>query len=343
MSKMENRVVLVTGGAGYIGSHACVELINAGYSVVVLDNFSNSSPRSLERVEIVTGKKLTFAHGDVRDQPFIESILREFKCEAVIHLAGLKSVGESIDKPLLYYEYNVVGTHSLLASMQNCGVKTLVFSSSATVYGTPQNLPIDENHPLCPTTPYGRTKLMAEEMLRDLHYSDSGWCIAILRYFNPVGAHESGLIGEDPRGIPNNLMPYVAQVAVKRRAYVNIWGNNYQTHDGTGVRDFIHVMDLASGHVNALRSLNTSKCFSVNLGTGVGYSVLDVVAAFERVSGRHIPYQISPRRPGDVAASYSNPKQAEALLGWKAKRDLDMMCADHWRWQEGNPTGYISA
>lgn len=340
MNDLEISNVLVTGGAGYIGSHTCVDLINAGYGVIVLDNLSNSSSRSLERVEIITGKKVTLVRGDILNQELIESVLRQFNCRAVIHFAGLKSVGESFTKPLAYYDNNFVGTHRLLASMQNCGVKTLVFSSSATVYGDPQQLPIAENHPLSATNPYGKTKLMIEEMLRDLHGSNLDWSIAILRYFNPVGAHESGLIGEDPRGIPNNLMPYVAQVAAKKRDYLSIWGNDYATHDGTGVRDFIHVADIASGHVKALHALNKPRCFSVNLGTGVGYSVLDVVAAFERASGRHIPYRIYPRRPGDVAASYSNAKLAEELLGWKAKRDLDIMCKDHWRWQKNNPEGY---
>lgn len=341
MNGLKSNTVLVTGGAGYIGSHACVELINAGYGVVVIDNLSNSSPKSLERVEIITGQKVILVRGDIRDEVLIGSVLRQFSCKAVIHFAGLKSVGESFGRPLEYYENNVVGTQRLLASMQRCGVKKLVFSSSATVYGNPQQLPITETHPLSATNPYGRTKLMVEEMLRDLYGSDLDWSIAILRYFNPAGAHESGLIGEDPRGVPSNLMPYVAQVAVKRRDYLNVWGNDYATHDGTGVRDFIHVEDLASGHVKALQALNTPKCFSVNLGTGVGYSVLDVVTAFARVSGRSIPYQISSRRPGDVAISYSNPKQAEKLLGWKAKRDLQIMCKDHWRWQERNPEGYV--
>ncbi len=339
---MSNKsTVLVTGGAGYIGSHACVELLNEGYDVVVFDNFSNSHPEALRRVEQITGRKVTLVRGDIRDQEAIEAVLLQSECDAVLHFAGLKAVGESVEKPLVYYDNNVVGTHRLLASMQNCGVETLVFSSSATVYGEPQRLPLTENHPLSATNPYGRSKLIIEDMLRDLWRANSSWRIAILRYFNPVGAHESGLIGEDPQGIPNNLMPYVAQVAVGQREYLNVWGSDYPTHDGTGVRDYIHVVDLALGHLKALQRLHQPQCAAVNLGTGVGYSVLDIVGAFESASERSVPYQLSPRRAGDVAACYADPRLAAQLLGWRAERDLAAMCKDHWRWQKHNPQGYV--
>lgn len=333
--------ILVTGGAGYIGSHTCVELLLAGHEVVVLDIFSNSHPEALKRVEQIAGRKLRFFEGDIRDQATIEATLRQHVCTAVIHFAGLKAVGESVEKPLAYYDNNVIGTHCLLAAMQNCGVETLVFSSSATVYGEPERLPLTEDHPLSATNPYGRSKLIIEDMLRDLWKANSGWRIAILRYFNPVSAHESGQIGEDPQGIPNNLMPYVAQVAVGRREYLNVWGSDYPTNDGTGVRDYIHVVDLALGHLKALQRLDNPQCVAVNLGTGVGYSVLDVVKAFESASGQRVPHRLSPRRPGDVAACYADPALAEQLLGWKAERDLVPMCEDHWRWQKQNSQGYI--
>lgn len=332
--------IFVTGGAGYIGSHTCLELLKAGHEVVVFDNLSNSSPEALKRVEQITGRKLNFVEGDIRDQDAIEAALRQYQCEAIIHFAGLKAVGESVEKPLTYYDNNVVGTHRLLAAMQNCGVFTLVFSSSATVYGEPQRLPLTEDHPLSATNPYGRSKLIIEDMLRDLYQANRHWRIAILRYFNPVGAHESGLIGEDPRGIPNNLMPYVAQVAVGRREFLNVWGGDYPTHDGTGVRDYIHVVDLALGHLKALDRLVQPQCVAFNLGTGIGYSVLDVVKAFESASEHPVPYQLSPRRSGDVAACYADPRFAAQLLGWKAERDLVAMCKDHWRWQKHNPQGY---
>lgn len=332
--------ILVTGGAGYIGSHTCVELLRAGHEVVVFDNFSNSHPEVLNRVEQITGRKPMLVQGDIRDHAAIESALRQHQCQAVIHFAGLKAVGESVEKPLLYYDNNVIGTHRLLAAMENCCVYKLVFSSSATVYGEPQRLPLSEDHPLSATNPYGRSKLVVEDMLRDVYHAQTDWRIAILRYFNPVGAHESGLIGEDPQGTPNNLMPYVAQVAVGRREYLNIWGNDYPTHDGTGVRDYIHVVDLALGHLKALEALDRPQCIEINLGTGIGYSVLDVVNAFETASSLPIPYQIAPRRPGDVAACYANPRLAMQLLGWKAERDLTAMCQDHWRWQKQNPRGY---
>lgn len=333
-------MILVTGGAGYIGSHTCVELLNTGQEVVVIDNFSNSHPESLKRVEAITGKKVQLVEGDIRDQAALEDALRRFGCTAVIHFAGLKAVGESVEKPLDYYDNNVIGTHRLLKAMGNCGVKTLVFSSSATVYGEPQRLPLTEDHPLSATNPYGRTKLVIEDMLRDLFRSDPSWQIGILRYFNPVGAHVSGLIGEDPQGIPNNLMPFVAQVAVGRREQLKVWGCDYPTPDGTGVRDYIHVVDLAIGHLKALERLREPQCFEVNLGTGIGYSVLDVVKAFEKASGRPVPYELAPRRAGDVAACYADPAFAAELLGWRAERGIDAMCVDAWRWQSGNPNGF---
>ncbi|MBS1141863.1 MAG: UDP-galactose 4-epimerase [Proteobacteria bacterium] len=333
-------MILVTGGAGYIGSHTCVELLKSGQDVVVFDNFSNSHPESIRRVETITGQKVVVVEGDIRDQAAIEAVMRRYDCQSVIHFAGLKAVGESVEKPLEYYDNNVVGTHRLLQAMGNCGVKTLVFSSSATVYGEPQFLPLTEQHPLSATNPYGRTKLIIEDMLRDLYRSDSSWRIGILRYFNPVGAHESGLIGEDPQGIPNNLMPFVAQVAIGRRGCLKVWGSDYPTPDGTGVRDYIHVVDLALGHLKALDRLLAPQCFEVNLGTGTGYSVLDVVKAFERASGNPVRYELAPRRPGDVATCYADPAFAVALLEWQAERGLDAMCADAWRWQSNNPAGY---
>ncbi len=337
-------MILVTGGAGYIGSHTCVELLTAGHEVTVFDNFSNSQPEALARVERITGKKPGLIEGDIRDRAALAAALHRSGASAVIHFAGLKAVGESVQNPLAYYDNNVVGTLRLLEAMTECGVKTLVFSSSATVYGEPQRLPLTEDHPLSATNPYGQTKLTIETMLRDLFRSDAAWRIAILRYFNPVGAHESGLIGEDPQGTPNNLLPFVAQVAVGRRAFLNVWGNDYATPDGTGVRDYIHVVDLALGHLKALQRLQQqAQCLSVNLGTGVGYSVLEMVRAFEQASGQPVPCQVAPRRAGDVAACYADPALALALLGWRAERGLDAMCADAWRWQSGNPNGYALA
>lgn len=333
-------MILVTGGAGYIGSHTCVELLNSGQEVVVFDNFCNSHPESIKRVETITGKKIAVVKGDIRDQAAVEAALRQYECQSVIHFAGLKAVGESVEKPLEYYDNNVIGTHRLLQAMGNCGVKTLVFSSSATVYGDPQRLPLTEDHPLSATNPYGRTKLVIEEMLRDLFRSDSSWRIGILRYFNPVGAHESGMIGEDPQGIPNNLMPFVAQVAVGRRERLNVWGSDYPTPDGTGVRDYIHVVDLAVGHLKALKRLREPQCFEVNLGTGTGYSVLDVVKSFEKASGCPVPYDLCARRPGDVASCYADPAFAAQLLEWRAERSLETMCVDAWRWQSNNPNGF---
>jgi UDP-glucose 4-epimerase len=337
---MMNMTILVTGGAGYIGSHTCVELLNAGHQVVVYDNFSNSHPEALRRVEEITGKSLAVVRGDIRDQAALEAALQRHGCDSVIHFAGLKAVGESVEKPLEYYDNNVVGTLCLLRAMKGAGVKTLVFSSSATVYGEPQRLPLSEDHPLSATNPYGRTKLIIEEILRDLSFANSDWRIAILRYFNPVGAHESGLIGEDPQGLPNNLMPFVAQVAVGKRERLNVWGGDYATHDGTGVRDYIHVVDLALGHLKALERLGEAGCFALNLGTGNGYSVLDVLQAFEKACGRAVPYEIATRRAGDVAACYADPSFALRRLDWKATRNLDDMCRDAWNWQQKNPKGY---
>ncbi|MBS0156075.1 MAG: UDP-glucose 4-epimerase GalE [Nitrospira sp.] len=337
-------MIFVTGGAGYIGSHTCVELLQAGYDLTVFDNFSNSHPESLERIQRIAGKQLRFIHGDIRDRAALVTALRDSGAQAVIHFAGLKAVGESVQQPLSYYDNNVVGSLRLLETMGLCGVKTLVFSSSATVYGAPQRLPLTEDHPLSTTNPYGQTKLTVEHILRDVQHSDASWRIGILRYFNPVGAHASGLIGEDPQGTPNNLMPFVAQVAVGRRPHLNVFGNDYPTSDGTGVRDYIHVVDLAIGHLKALETLERAKhqteCLTVNLGTGTGYSVLEIVRAFEQTCGKPVMYKIAPRRPGDVAACYADPSKAIALLGWQAKRSLADMCADTWKWQSLNPHGY---
>jgi UDP-glucose 4-epimerase len=335
--------IFVTGGAGYIGSHTCVELLNAGYTVTAFDNYCNSRREALNRVERITGKRLTRVQGDVRDHNEITTALRASGATAVIHFAGLKAVGESAQIPLHYYDNNVVGTLRLLEAMQVCEIKTLVFSSSATVYGDPQRLPLTEDHALSATNPYGRTKLVVEDMLRDAFAADASWRFGVLRYFNPVGAHPSGLIGEDPQGVPNNLLPFVAQVAVGRREFLNVWGNDYATPDGTGVRDYIHVVDLAKGHLCALEALKraaSGQCTAINLGTGVGYSVLDMVKAFEKASGRAVPYQVKPRRAGDIAACYADPQLAHYLLGWRSERDLQAMCADAWRWQSMNPQGF---
>lgn len=330
--------IFVTGGAGYIGSHTCVELLQNGHNVVVYDNLSNSSVEALKRVETITGKLITFIIGDIRDESSLTQAMQG--CDAVIHFAGLKAVGESVAKPLEYYDNNVQGTLCLLRSMQTNSIKTLVFSSSATVYGDPESLPLREDHPLRTTNPYGQTKLVIEDILRDLYRSDNTWQIMILRYFNPVGAHESGLIGEDPQDIPNNLMPFIAQVAIGRRENLNIFGEDYPTHDGTGVRDYIHVVDLAHGHLKALEALTSPQCTAINLGTGIGYSVLDVVNAFSKASQQSIPYIIAPRREGDIAACYADPSKANTAIGWSAKRNLDQMCNDAWNFQSKNPTGY---
>ncbi len=333
--------VLVTGGAGYIGSHTCVELLNAGHEVIVVDNLYNSKEEALNRVRKITGKDLTFLKLDLLDFAPLDKAFKEFAPDAVIHFAGLKAVGESVRIPMRYYDNNITGTLNLTRAMAANHCKNLVFSSSATVYGDPASVPITEDFPLSATNPYGRTKLFIEYILRDIHRADDAWNIALLRYFNPVGAHESGTIGEDPQGIPNNLMPYITQVAVGKLKELSVYGNDYPTPDGTGVRDYIHVVDLAKGHLCALAKLKEDPgCVAWNLGTGHGYSVLDVVAAFSKACGKDIPYKIVARRPGDVAKCYANPAKAEKELGWKAELGLDRMCADSWRWQSQNPKGY---
>ena len=325
--------VLVTGGAGYIATHTDVCLLNAGHEVVAVDNFSNSSYESIENVERITGKKVIFYEGDVCDKKILEKIFSEHKIDAVIHFAGLKAVGESCEKPLLYYRNNLDSTLTLLETMVKYDVKRFVFSSSATVYGTPERLPLDEDCRLSTTNPYGATKLMIENILKDVYAADRSFHILLLRYFNPVGAHESGLIGEDPKGIPNNLMPYVAKVAHGELPYLNVFGNDYDTPDGTGVRDYIHVMDLAEGHLAALEHIDSYGVEAINLGTGVGYSVLDMVKAFEKASGKPVPYKIAPRRPGDIASCYASPEKAANELNWRAKRNLEDMCRDLWNFQ----------
>lgn len=332
---------LVTGGAGYIGSHTCVELMACGHQVTILDNLSNSKRAVLERIERIAGRRPIFVEADVRDAPALERVFAEQTFDGVIHFAGLKAVGESVAQPLRYYHNNVAGTIELCEAMRRHEVPTLVFSSSATVYGDPESLPIAEGARLSVTNPYGRSKLMVEDMLRDLAAAQPGWHIALLRYFNPIGAHASGLIGEDPNGIPDNLLPFVAQVAVGKLPRLRVFGNDYETVDGSGVRDYIHVVDLAVGHVAALRYLGGHQgVTTVNLGTGRGYSVLQVVRAFEQASGRAIPYEIAARRPGDIAACYADPALARRLFGWQANFGIERMCADAWRWQSGNPDGY---
>ena len=336
------KTILVTGGTGYIGSHTVLQLLEEDYEVVVIDNFSNSSKESLSRVAKITGKTATIIEGDIRDTAFLNTVFEQHNIDGVIHFAGLKAVGESVEKPLMYYENNVFGSVNLCQVMQQHGVKNIVFSSSATVYGDPTELPLHENLPTGkPTNPYGQSKLMVELVLQDLYKSDNDWNIVLLRYFNPVGAHPSGLIGEDPNGIPNNLMPFITQVATRKREYLSVFGDDYDTHDGTGVRDYIHVEDLANGHLKALDKLaDKSGLLTVNLGTGQGYSVLDMVKAFEKASGKELPYKIAPRRGGDVASCYADPKYALEVLGWRAEKGLDEMCADSWRWQSNNPDGY---
>jgi len=334
--------ILVTGGAGYIGSHTTLALLLAGYDVVVLDNLCNSSAESLARVTRIVGRDVTFVQGDIRDAAVLAQVFADHNIDAVLHFAGLKAVGESVAQPLRYYDNNMHGSRTLLQACADAGVFKVVFSSSATVYGEPAQMPISEACPVGqPTNPYGRSKLMVEDMLRDLAASDPRWRIAILRYFNPVGAHESGLIGEDPNGIPNNLLPYVAQVAVGKLPELAVFGNDYPTPDGTGVRDYIHVVDLADGHLRALDALQTRTGAHVwNLGTGQGYSVLEMLRAFEAASGCKVPYNFAPRRPGDIATCYADPAKAEKELGWKAQRGLDEMMRDAWRWQQMNPNGY---
>jgi len=333
-------MILVTGGAGYIGSHTSVLLLQAGYDVLVLDNFSNSKLESLRRVEAITGKKINYVNADVRDANALRDVFKHNSIDGVIHFAGLKSVGESVSNPLIYYENNVAGSVTLAQVMAEHEVYSLVFSSSATVYGDATS-PISENTNLTATNPYGWSKLMVEQIYNDLAASNENWKIGLLRYFNPVGAHESGTIGEDPNGIPNNLMPNVCQVAVGRRDELKVFGDDYPTHDGTGVRDYIHVMDLAQGHLDALKWLESNQGAHVfNLGTGHGYSVLDLVKAFEKASGNQVPYKIHPRRPGDCATVFADSTKAQGVLGWKATRDVDAMCQDAWKWQSENPQGY---
>jgi len=336
-----SKTILVTGGAGYIGSHVCVELLEQGYQVVVVDNLSNSSVVALQRVQQITGKALAFVEADIRDRAALEQVLQAHQIHAVMHFAGLKAVGESVEQPLRYYDNNVTGTLKLLEAMAAQDLRKLVFSSSATVYGDPASNPIREDFPLSATNPYGRSKLMIEEILRDLHRSDPSWNLSILRYFNPVGAHASGNIGEDPTDIPNNLIPYIAQTASGLREQLSVFGGDYPTPDGTGVRDYIHVLDLACGHLKALQKLEENPgCITHNLGTGQGYSVLEMIAAFEAACGKTIPYQIVGRRPGDIAVCYADPGKAQRELDWQARRGLEAMCADSWNWQRQNPQGY---
>jgi UDP-glucose 4-epimerase len=333
--------ILVTGGAGYIGSHTCVLLIEAGHEVIIFDNFSNASKESIRRVEQIVQTRVPYIEGDIRSREDLAKVFDAHHIDAVIHFAGLKAVGESVEKPLAYYDNNVSGTIVLCEVMQKYGCKSIVFSSSATVYGDPHTTPIKENFPLSATNPYGRSKLFIEEILRDLYVSDNAWKVVLLRYFNPVGAHHSGTIGEDPSGIPNNLMPFIAQTAVGKREKLSVFGDDYDTHDGTGVRDYIHVVDLAKGHLNAIEKLQDfDEVVTINLGTGKGYSVLDVVKAFEEASGKQVPYAIEPRRAGDIATCFADPAYAKEILAWEAEKELTQMCEDSWRWQSQNPKGY---
>ena len=333
--------ILVTGGAGYIGSHTCVELLNKGHEIIIMDNFYNSKPEAIKRIKKITGKDFFFVEADLLDERSTEKVFKENQIDSVIHFAGLKAVGESVEKPILYYNNNISGSLTLFRIMSKYNVKKIVFSSSATVYGMHNQVPFMEDMLLSATNPYGSTKLMIENILRDIFISDNSWKISLLRYFNPIGAHQSGMIGEDPSGIPNNLMPYITQVAAGKRKKLYIFGNDYNTHDGTGVRDYIHVTDLAAGHIKAIEAIDTSNKVEVfNLGTGKGYSVLDVVKAFTNATGINIPYEITARRPGDIAQCYADPGKAEIELGWKAEKTLEDMCRDSWRWQEKNPDGY---
>jgi UDP-glucose 4-epimerase len=338
---LNGKQILVTGAAGYIGSHACIELLEAGFQIIALDNLSNSCQISLQKVHEITGKTFPFIKGDIRDKSTLDQLFTDYEIDGVIHFAGLKAVGESVENPLAYYENNVLGSIKLLQSMQQHQVKKIVFSSSATVYGIPDKVPIDETYPLSAINPYGQTKLMIEQVLQDIAHADPEWRIALLRYFNPIGAHESGKIGENPSGIPNNLMPYITQVAVGKRQVLSIFGDDYDTPDGTGVRDYIHVVDLAKGHLKALEYLSDHKGIAAfNLGTGTGHSVLELVHAFEKATGKKIPYQIVDRRPGDSAVCYADTTKAEQLLHWKAQFDIERMCKDSWRWQSNNPNGF---
>ncbi len=332
--------ILITGGAGFIGSHTCVELLAGGFDIVVVDNFVNSKPEALKRIKQITGKDFPFYEADLLDKESVRTIFREHKIDAVVHFAGLKAVGESVQKPILYYHNNLTGTLILCEVMAEFGVKKIVFSSSATVYGSPKSVPIREDFPLSTTNPYGSTKLMIENILRDIYVSDDSWSIALLRYFNPIGAHESGLLGEEPNGIPNNLMPYITQVASGKLEKLRVFGDDYPTKDGTGVRDYIHVVDLAQGHIKAVEKvLNSTGVDAYNLGTGKGYSVLDIVKAFEAANGVPVPYEITQRRPGDIAQCYADPTKAREILGWEAKLDLERMCKDSWHFTEENPNG----
>jgi len=334
-------MILVTGGAGYIGSHTVILLIEAGYDIVIFDNFSNASLAAHQRVEQIVGETIPLVKGDIRNKEDLEKLFTSYDIDSVIHFAGLKAVGESVEQPLKYYDNNVVGTLTLCEVMQVHGCKSIIFSSSATVYGDPETTPITEDFPLSATNPYGRSKLMIEEILRDLYVSDPTWQIILLRYFNPVGAHLSGTIGEDSSGIPNNLMPFIAQTALGKRESLSVFGDDYDTIDGTGVRDYIHVMDLAEGHVKALNILHTiDKVITINLGTGKGYSVLEIIKAFENASGKKVPYHIAPRRAGDIATYYADAQYAKNILGWSATRGIETMCVDTWRWQSQNPNGY---
>lgn len=333
--------VLVTGGAGYIGSHTVIELIEAGNEVVVFDNFSNASKESIKRVEKIINTTISLIEGDIRNVGDLDKVFQSHSIDTVIHFAGLKAVGESVEQPLRYYDNNVHGTAVLCEVMAKHGCRSIVFSSSATVYGDPETNPITEDFPTSATNPYGRTKLFVEEMLRDLYISDNSWKIVLLRYFNPVGAHSSGMIGEDPNGIPNNLMPFISQTAVGKREFLSVFGGDYKTHDGTGVRDYIHVVDLAQGHLRALEQMQMfDEVMTINLGTGQGYSVLDMVKAFEKASGKQVPYKVVERRAGDIATCYADPSYAKEILGWEATRSIEEMCEDSWRWQSGNPKGY---
>jgi len=334
-------MVLVTGGAGFIGSHTVILLIEAGYELVVFDNFCNSSMESIRRVEQIVGQSIPLVKGDIRNREDLQKVFDSYEIDSVIHFAGLKAVGESVEKPIEYYDNNVVGSNMLFDVMRSNGCKSIVFSSSATVYGDPHTVPIKEDFPISATNTYGRTKLFIEEMLRDIYTSDSEWKIVLLRYFNPVGAHKSGKIGEDPKDIPNNLMPFIAQTAVGKREFLSVFGGDYDTPDGTGVRDYIHVMDLSDAHVKAIDKIaGFDEVMTINVGTGRGYSVLEMVKAFEKASGKKVPYKIVDRRAGDIAACYADTSYAKAILGWEATRGVDEMCEDAWRWQSNNPNGY---
>ena len=334
--------ILVTGGAGYIGSHTCVLLLEAEHEVLIFDNFSNASKESIHRIENIVQKKISYVEGDIRSKEDLNQVFSTHKIDAVIHFAGLKSVSESVREPLAYYDNNVNGTLVLCEVMKDYACKSIVFSSSATVYGNPHTVPIKEDFPLSATNPYGRSKLFIEEILRDLYRADKSWKIIILRYFNPVGAHASGMIGEDPSGIPNNLMPFIAQTAIGKRKKLSVFGDDYNTEDGTGVRDYIHVVDLAKGHVKAIEKLHTfDEVMTLNLGTGKGYSVLDVINAYEKASGKKVPYSIEARRDGDIDQCFADPKYAKETLEWEAQKDLFQMCADSWYWQSKNPNGYV--